>query len=220
MLYFIRVGFFSRFINPDRHRSHLPFSTDSYIMLDARVPIMLVTLPLLPIRPSDIFIYNSAVMYFCLLVYIFWPKGVTVSISTVDWGVILINLFLTSVTYYYFLVFIPPTAVYEVSTFWNVPPSELFLLPLWAFANEVIFFCGHRTLHLPAFYGSIHKMHHKYLITNAWASFYSHPLDNEFILFCALGFPFWMFHNGLRCSAPVLAGIHIHFKLFEIANCI
>jgi len=44
--------------------------------------------------------------------------------------------------------------------------------------NEFLFYWSHRALHLPMFYGRIHKQHHEYTGTIGFAAEYAHPIES------------------------------------------
>lgn len=48
---------------------------------------------------------------------------------------------------------------------------------MFTFTDEVLFYYGHRALHHPSVYGSIHKKHHEFKSPVGLAAIYCHPLE-------------------------------------------
>ena len=76
--------------------------------------------------------------------------------------------------------------------------------------HKVIFFFGHRTLHIPGLYHRCHKWHHKFRVTSAWTSFYAHPFDHQFVIWALLALPAVMMGGvGWSFSTPVVAAFFL-----------
>ena len=56
---------------------------------------------------------------------------------------------------------------------------------IWVMGIEIQFFIIHKILHNNYLYKYIHKIHHKFKITNCLTSFYSHPIDNLLVTWTA-----------------------------------
>lgn len=46
--------------------------------------------------------------------------------------------------------------------------------------EDTCFYWIHRTLHHPKLYGLVHKKHHEFYTTVAYASIYAHPFEHVF----------------------------------------
>mmetsp|Transcript_20104 Transcript_20104/g.42085 ORF Transcript_20104/g.42085 Transcript_20104/m.42085 type:complete len:191 (+) Transcript_20104:1-573(+) len=96
----------------------------------------------------------------------------------------------------------------SVSSFTEIPPHEIVYFLLFILSDEVIFFFVHKWAHTKSVYGSWwygHKMHHKFLNTSAWTSFYANPVDHFLsVLTAALLLPMLMMTNGIDITVPTL----------------
>lgn len=132
------------------------------------------------------------------------PLRRAITITSRQWMVIIYNLLfgMWGLRYTIHKIF-DSKQLYHVKSIRDVKAWQWLYLPLWAVMNEVFFYCGHRALHLPSVYGTIHKMHHHFKITSQWATFYSHPLDHWFILITGMA-PVWCAVKlGFKIPLPV-----------------
>ena len=68
---------------------------------------------------------------------------------------------------------------------------------LFVFAEEVLFYYGHRLMHQPALYRRYHKQHHEFKAPIALAASYAHPVEHALVNVL----PLWL--------GPVLCRSHL-----------
>lgn len=123
-----------------------------------------------------------------------------------DHSVIVANLCLT-VLWITLFVRVASDHLIEVDSLASVPWYQ-FLYPIaWILSDELLFFCIHRFAHRPGVYEHCHKMHHKFKVTNAWTSFYSHPADHSVsVVGAGLALPLLMTAGlGIDVAVPIIA---------------
>jgi sterol desaturase/sphingolipid hydroxylase (fatty acid hydroxylase superfamily) len=141
----------------------------------------------------------------CLLLHSVWPHCVQLNpLTLAERSLVLLNIIL-AILFVGTSLWLCEESIDSVKHISSVPLVEVFWIPVWILSEELLFFTGHRFLHMPAVYGLMHKVHHKFKVTNAWMAFYSHPVDNLFMMSTALLLPFLILQSGIRISAPVLA---------------
>lgn len=128
------------------------------------------------------------------------------AVMTKDIGVMALNLFLTSL---WTTLFVHAAWDYldDVDCLASVPITQWLYPFAWIISDEVLFFFIHRFAHKPGVYAKCHKMHHKFKVTNAWTSFYSHPVDHSVaVIGAGLALPLLMTAGmGIRVAVPVVA---------------
>ena len=120
-----------------------------------------------------------------------------------------LNIFLT-VGSFAFFIHLCGGGIAPVGSLCEIPPVQLLFVPLWTFADEVLFYNVHRLAHRRQIYNHplfAHKMHHKFKVTSGWTSFYAHPADMLVaIIWAGLAMPAmqmgWLKHE---VAAPVVA---------------
>ena len=123
-----------------------------------------------------------------------------------------INIFISCIFIsWILLIYVPKTGIYDVEYLFDIPIIELVYIVLWIISDEILFFIGHKLLHNPILY-RIHKVHHKFKITNCWTTFYSNPLDNLFVMVAAIILPVIMMRYNYNFSAPSLS-IYLHIAV-------
>eukprot|EP00040_Diaphanoeca_grandis_P023126 m.125259 g.125259 ORF g.125259 m.125259 type:complete len:274 (-) comp29122_c0_seq2:164-985(-) len=172
--------------------------------IQPRNATLLLTLPFLPLSPQGVLPFSVLGIATCLLLHHVWPNRAVITLTAGNWLVIFSNFTLGYISI--ILCTLPGYRhIYPVTSLWEIPWYEWAFLLLWGLSDEIIFFHGHRFLHRPGLYERCHKWHHHFKITNVWTSWYSHPLDHQFLVFCAMSLPSAMLYNGIACSAPVFA---------------
>ena len=83
---------------------------------------------------------------------------------------------------------------------------HLFLSSLF---TDTTFYWGHRALHHPMLYASIHKQHHEFKATLSAATLYDHPVEDIFNTFTAIGGPF------LLDSHPVVLALYVSLRVIQ-----
>lgn len=134
----------------------------------------------------------------CLIIHHYDPMKKQVYIPVQDISLILLNLNLTLIYIRYFVSLVEN----NIRSYFLL--SDLLYIPLWVISDEILFTINHYILHTRFLYKYIHRIHHKYKITSAWTTFYSHPVDNLFIVVYYLIMPYIMLRNGYVCSASVI----------------
>lgn len=180
-------------------------------LLEAKHIVFTLSLPVLfalSLTSELIVPYLVSTTALCFGVHTVYPNSVSVTIPFLDWINIVVNIIVSSMVVSMMFQYIPKDSVYSTEGLWNVSTVELGYIVLWVVSDEILFFFGHKLLHTPTFY-KIHKIHHKYKITNCWTTFYSHPLDNLFVICAAIALPMIMMHNGFRFSASTVA-LYLH----------
>lgn len=170
-----------------------------------RIVSLALTLPLVPLlglNRSRPLVALSLGMFITFAVLQADPRRIKIKVSKREWAVIVFNLIVNYAAMHRILNN-APAAIHSVKSLREVPLYQWLFIPLWAAINEIIFYTGHRSFHHPAIYGHIHKMHHHFKITNQYASYYSHPVDNAFILFTAVAGPLAMARRGIKIALPV-----------------
>ena len=123
--------------------------------------------------------------------------------------------------YFFNTLVLAPITVYVLAkiskmqySFENFPSFCNFIWPFFVlqFLDDFFFYWSHRILHHPQIYKYIHKQHHEFTVTLAWACIYAHPFE-------------FIFGNQLTFMVPVLMlGEKIHlvtlvcFTFFKILN--
>ena len=148
---------------------------------------------------------------FELLVYHFMPNKSAAKLTVSDRIVIGTNLAVTALYSKIYLDYAMSTGnLVAVNKFTDVPPIELLYGVAFVLSDEILFYFIHKWAHVPGVYGSWwygHKMHHKFLNTSAWTSFYANPIDHFLsVLSAALFLPMLMLCNGITITVPTLTG--------------
>ncbi|GMH70610.1 hypothetical protein TrRE_jg10603 [Triparma retinervis] len=146
---------------------------------------------------------------FCLLLHHFMPNKFKATLTMNDRLVIWTNLFMTAAYAKVYIHYASLTGhLVPVNSYTDIPPHEVLYVLLFILSDEVIFFLVHKWAHTKSVYGSWwygHKMHHKFLNTSAWTSFYANPVDHFLsVLTAALLLPMLMMKNGIDISVPTL----------------
>ena len=163
---------------------------------------LLLAVPFLPRTVDAVVPFLAAGECVIMGVFALAPGKVDVHLTPQEWAIALTNFFGSIVAVAVFMSFAWHNVDATPNHLLDVPPHEILFLLLWAAADEVIFFFGHRFLHKPGVYEHCHKWHHKFKVTSYWTSYYSHPLDHQFIMWAALLTPTVMLGwGGWRCSA-------------------
>lgn len=181
--------------------------------------ILITTIPFFPTTAENIVKFLLYSITISLFIFTICPDKKMVYIPRKDGYLILFNIFMSAIIITIFLYIIDQNteSVYNVSytgdiniinlsnciNFYKIPLYELLYLPLWSIMDEILFFSVHKLMHTSSLY-YIHKIHHKYKITNVWCSFYAHPLDHMFVILASIIGPFIMLLMGFRCSVTIL----------------
>jgi sterol desaturase/sphingolipid hydroxylase (fatty acid hydroxylase superfamily) len=161
---------------------------------------LLITLFFLPTIKENIFQYLASSSFLCLILFsLFSFFNSQVILTTQDKCIILCNLTVTYIYIYYFILF--NKNIYNLNSILEVPLKELIYIIFWVILHECIFFTCHKFMHSNKYLYKIHKVHHKFKITNVWTSFYFHPLDNLFIIVAATVIPQIMLYLNYKISA-------------------
>lgn len=172
----------------------------------------LLTLPWFPRTADRMLAFQAGGLLLCLALYHCMPNKAPSSPATSarDKAFIAANL---ALTYLFGKGVIAAAAasghLLPVDSLREVPPVQLLYFLAWVVCEEVLFFFMHRFAHTRAVYKSplyAHSMHHKFVTTSAWTSFYAHPCDHLLaVLGTALALPLAMMRwGGVDCSVPVL----------------
>jgi len=172
----------------------------------------LMCLPFWPLQSRDMWLFMNCGLALCLTLYNFMPNKATIKpsfLTLTDRFVIGLNLFLTSLTAYFYIENAASTGhLINISSPAEIPPREILFFVFWILMDEILFFFLHRYAHKKHVYNSFwysHKMHHKFLVTSAWTSFYAHPLDHLIaVLGAALITPLVWLHCGVDITVPTL----------------
>merc|ERR1711865_560431 len=148
----------------------------------AKLLTLLVAVPNLPLTVDAMLPFMLVGLLSTLLLHTVAPNKVVVPLKLRDWAVIAVNLGITGGSAVGFVHLIKDD-IQEVDSLLSVDPKQLLYIPLWILSDEVLFFHLHRYAHQKGIYdcmwpGPGHKMHHKFKVTNAWTSFYAHPVDH------------------------------------------
>lgn len=170
-----------------------------------KVLTFLMTLPFIPRAQASVMPYLLSVVAICLALHQLAPNKYTVSVTPKQHGVIVTNLALTGLSLAFF-VRVAGDRLADVQDLMSIPPIQLIYPVMWIVSDETLFFFIHRFAHRPAVYQQCHKMHHKFKITSAWTSFYSHPLDHTIaVVWAALALPLLMMRVlEIPVAAPVI----------------
>lgn len=130
--------------------------------------------------------------FLLLLDYLFYPgQLVAVKIQknkTIEWNLSLLSKVAVNLLIGQFGVILPFACGYAY--FCTIDPltkSNISKLPsgwemsldfvAFIFVDEILFYHGHRLLHLPSFYAKIHKIHHEFTAPVGLVAAYSHPFE-------------------------------------------
>jgi sterol desaturase/sphingolipid hydroxylase (fatty acid hydroxylase superfamily) len=145
-------------------------------------------------------------MLITLLFHHIAPNRVHVALGLREWVLIVFNIAMSVAALGVALfTLIPNESMRSVHSMRDFP-TELLWICAWSISDEVIFICAHRAMHHKLLYSSVHKIHHKFKVTCAWTTYYSHPLDNQCVIWAAITLPILMTRNGIMVSTPCLAG--------------
>lgn len=105
--------------------------------------------------------------------------------------------------------------IYEITSYQDISSDDKYIFLFSGFVQETLFYFGHRLLHRRELYPYIHKMHHKFKITNYATSFYAHPLDQLFLVSTLLTGPYLLFMMNYTVSITVMIlYLNIFFLFF------
>lgn len=163
----------------------------------------------LPVRSSEMLVFLVCGLMFCLGLYHIMPNKMAVKLSLWDRAVILTNITLTFVVAWLFISSAEKSGhLVGVDSLRDVPAYQVAYVLLWTLSHETVFFCVHSFAHKPSVYNHplySHKMHHKFLNTSVWTSFYAHPCDHLFAVLCAaFALPLLMMWVGIDVCVPVV----------------
>ena len=176
---------------------------------------MLFVLMCLPYNYDQLPLSFSVLAVGCLQLYKHDKHAPVVKLTDSDIFVIVFN-FIMSFLMFLMFIYSFKENVYSITSYNDISSDDKYIIFVSMIVQETLFYFGHRLLHRREIYPYIHKIHHKFKITNYATSFYAHPLDQLFLVSTVLAGPYLMFMMNYTVSITTLAFILNVFYVFFI----